>query len=57
MGIFLLSIPISINKVYSHDTGRVKIKLSETSRPKTPILVTRSKSNAADDKYENTISQ
>lgn len=42
-------------QVYSHDTGRVKIKLTETARPKTPILVTRSRSNAGDDKYVNEI--
>ncbi|XP_061395600.1 protein windpipe [Musca vetustissima] len=34
--------------VYSPVTGRVKIKLSETPRPKTPMLVTRSRSNAGD---------
>nr|XP_014103648.1 protein windpipe [Bactrocera oleae]XP_014103649.1 protein windpipe [Bactrocera oleae]XP_014103650.1 protein windpipe [Bactrocera oleae]XP_014103651.1 protein windpipe [Bactrocera oleae]XP_036225846.1 protein windpipe [Bactrocera oleae]XP_036225847.1 protein windpipe [Bactrocera oleae]XP_036225848.1 protein windpipe [Bactrocera oleae]XP_036225849.1 protein windpipe [Bactrocera oleae]XP_036225850.1 protein windpipe [Bactrocera oleae]XP_036225851.1 protein windpipe [Bactrocera oleae]XP_03 len=34
--------------VYSPETGRVKIKLTETPRPKTPMLVTRSKSNAGD---------
>ncbi|KAM7345762.1 leucine rich repeat protein windpipe isoform 1-T4 [Cochliomyia hominivorax] len=34
--------------VYSPETGRVKIKLSETPRPKTPMLVTRSRSNAGD---------
>lgn len=32
--------------VYSPDTGRVKIKLIETPKPKTPMLVTRSRSNA-----------
>ncbi len=32
--------------VYSPDTGRVKIKLTETPKPKTPMLVTRSRSNA-----------
>lgn len=32
--------------VYSPDTGRVKIRLSETPKPKTPLLVTRSRSNA-----------
>lgn len=32
--------------VYSPDTGRVKIRLSETPQPKTPLLVTRSRSNA-----------
>ncbi|XP_055315959.1 protein windpipe [Sitodiplosis mosellana] len=49
--------PSRYSPVYSHDTGRVKIKLSETSRPKTPILVTRSRSNAGDNKFDNTISQ
>ncbi|XP_058976013.1 protein windpipe [Musca domestica] len=34
--------------VYSPVTGRVKIKLGETPRPKTPMLVTRSRSNAGD---------
>jgi len=32
--------------VYSPETGRVKIKLMETPKPKTPMLVTRSRSNA-----------
>lgn len=32
--------------VYSPETGRVKIKLIETPKPKTPMLVTRSRSNA-----------
>ncbi|XP_059614986.1 protein windpipe [Phlebotomus argentipes] len=34
--------------VYSPETGRVKIKLTETPKPKTPMLVTRSRSNAGD---------
>lgn len=34
--------------VYSPDMGRVRIKLTETPKPKTPILVTRSRSNAGD---------
>ncbi|XP_067632758.1 protein windpipe [Eurosta solidaginis] len=34
--------------VYSPETGRVKVKLTETPHPKTPMLVTRSKSNAGD---------
>lgn len=34
--------------VYSPETGKVKIKLTETPKPKTPLLVTRSKSNAGD---------
>ncbi|XP_031620447.1 protein windpipe-like [Contarinia nasturtii] len=38
--------PSRYSPVYSHDTGRVKIKLIETTRPKTPILVTRSADNA-----------
>lgn len=44
-------------QVYSHDTGRVKIKLAETARPKTPILVTRSRSNAGDDEFVNEVNQ
>lgn len=32
--------------VYSPDTGRVKIKMAEMPKPKTPLLVTRSRSNA-----------
>lgn len=34
--------------VYSPDMGRVRIKLSEIPKPKTPVLVTRSRSNAGD---------
>ncbi|CAH0405512.1 unnamed protein product [Chilo suppressalis] len=34
--------------VYSPDMGRVRIKMAETPKPKTPVLVTRSKSNAGD---------
>ncbi|GBP13110.1 Protein windpipe [Eumeta japonica] len=34
--------------VYSPDMGRVRIKLTETPKPKTPVLVTRSRSNAGD---------
>uniref|UniRef100_A0A182PDK2 LRRCT domain-containing protein n=1 Tax=Anopheles epiroticus TaxID=199890 RepID=A0A182PDK2_9DIPT len=34
--------------VYSPETGRVKIKMTETPKPKTPILVTRSRSRAGD---------
>uniref|UniRef100_A0A6B2EDV4 Putative membrane glycoprotein lig-1 n=1 Tax=Phlebotomus kandelakii TaxID=1109342 RepID=A0A6B2EDV4_9DIPT len=34
--------------VYSPETGRVKIKLTETPKPKTPLLVTRSRSNAGE---------
>lgn len=34
--------------VYSPETGRVKIKLTEIPRPKTPMLVQRSRSNAGD---------
>lgn len=34
--------------VYSPETGRVKIKLTETPKPKTPILVTRSRSRAGE---------
>lgn len=39
--------------VYSPETGRVKIKLTETPKPKTPIVVTRSRSRAGD--YVNTV--
>lgn len=39
--------------VYSPETGRVKIKLAETPKPKTPIVVTRTRSRAGD--YVNTI--
>lgn len=38
--------------VYSPETGRVKIKLTETPKPKTPVVVTRSRSRAGD--YVNT---
>lgn len=38
--------------VYSPETGRVKIKLTETPKPKTPLVVTRSRSRAGD--YVNT---
>ncbi|XP_013194758.2 protein windpipe [Amyelois transitella] len=34
--------------VYSPDMGRVRIKLTETPKPKTPVLVTRSRSKAGD---------
>lgn len=34
--------------VYSPETGRVKIKLTETPKPKTPVVVTRSRSRAGD---------
>jgi hypothetical protein len=34
--------------VYSPDMGRVRIKMAETPKPKTPVLVTRSRSNAGD---------
>lgn len=40
--------PARYSPVYSHDTGRVKIKLTETPRPRTPMLVTRARSNAGD---------
>lgn len=39
--------------VYSPETGRVKIKLTETQKPKTPVVVTRSRSGERD--YVNTI--
>lgn len=38
--------------VYSPETGRVKIKLTETPKPKTPLVVTRSRSRAGE--YVNT---
>ncbi|EDW08372.1 protein windpipe [Drosophila mojavensis] len=49
-GSYLPSSPKSgrYSPVYSPETGRVKIKLTETPKPKTPMLVTRSKSNAGD---------
>nr|XP_032527535.1 protein windpipe [Danaus plexippus plexippus] len=34
--------------VYSPDMGRVRIKMTEVPKPKTPVLVTRSRSNAGD---------
>lgn len=34
--------------VYSPDLGRVRIKMTEMPKPKTPVLVTRSRSNAGD---------
>lgn len=34
--------------VYSPDMGRVRIKMTETPKPTTPVLVTRSRSNAGD---------
>ncbi|CAK1601777.1 unnamed protein product [Parnassius mnemosyne] len=34
--------------IYSPDMGRVRIKMTETPKPKTPVLVTRSRSNAGD---------
>lgn len=34
--------------VYSPETGRVKVKATEMPRPKTPVLVTRTKSSAGD---------
>lgn len=40
--------PSRYSPVYSPETGRVKIKLTETAKPKTPMLVTRSRSNAGD---------
>lgn len=40
--------PARYSPVYSPETGRVKIKLTETAKPKTPLLVTRSRSNAGD---------
>lgn len=43
---FLL--PSEYAPVYSPDMGRVRIKLTETPKPKTPVLVTRSRSNAGD---------
>lgn len=48
--VFLPSSPTlgRYSPVYSPETGKVKIKLTETPRPKTPMLVTRSKSNAGE---------
>ncbi|KAL5285667.1 hypothetical protein ACFFRR_007394 [Megaselia abdita] len=48
--VFLPSSPKSgrYSPVYSPETGKVKIKLTETPRPKTPMLVNRSKSNAGE---------
>lgn len=40
--------PARYSPVYSPETGRVKIKLAETQRPRTPMLVTRSRSNAGE---------
>ncbi|KOB74208.1 Leucine-rich repeat-containing protein [Operophtera brumata] len=34
--------------VYSPDMGRVRIKMAEIPKPKTPVLVTRSRSNAGE---------
>lgn len=34
--------------VYSPETGRVKIKLTEMPKPRTPMLITRSRSNAGE---------
>ncbi|ALC41400.1 wdp [Drosophila busckii] len=49
-GAYLPSSPKSgrYSPVYSPETGRVKIKLTETPKPKTPMLVNRSKSNAGE---------
>lgn len=40
--------PSRYSPVYSPITGRVKIKLTETPAPRTPMLVTRSRSNAGE---------
>lgn len=40
--------PARYSPVYSPQTGRVKIKLAEMPRPRTPMLVTRSRSNAGE---------
>lgn len=40
--------PARYSPVYSPETGRVKIKLAETPRPRTPMLVQRSRSNAGE---------
>lgn len=40
--------PARYSPVYSPETGRVKIKMMETARPRTPMLVSRSRSNAGD---------
>ncbi|XP_077289478.1 leucine rich repeat protein windpipe [Arctopsyche grandis] len=44
----LLLSPTEYIPVYSPDMGRVKIKLTETQKPKTPVLINRSRSNAGD---------
>lgn len=41
-------IPSRYSPVYSPVTGRVKIKLTETPKPRTPMLITRSRSNAGE---------
>lgn len=40
--------PSRYSPVYSPETGRVKIKLTETPKPRTPMLITRSRSNAGE---------
>lgn len=40
--------PARYSPVYSPVTGRVKIKLAETPKPRTPMLVNRTRSNAGD---------
>lgn len=40
--------PARYSPVYSPETGRVKIKLTETPKPRTPMLVNRTRSNAGD---------
>lgn len=40
--------PSRYSPVYSPETGRVKIRLTETPKPRTPMLVTRTRSNAGD---------
>lgn len=40
--------PARYSPVYSPETGRVKIKLTETQRPRTPMLVSRTRSNAGE---------
>lgn len=40
--------PARYSPVYSPETGRVKIKLAETPKPRTPMLVNRTRSNAGE---------
>lgn len=40
--------PARYSPVYSPETGRVKIRLAETPKPRTPMLVNRTRSNAGE---------